>query len=196
MDENSIVLRKVIAVLDELDIPYFVGGSVASGAWGIPRSTHDVDLVVRMTLATDIDGIVSRLQDEFYVDGELIRDAITHQGSFNLLYLLTMIKADVFIAPTTPWREQAWERRRLRPVGVEDGPDAPRLYFASAEDMVLQKLLWYRMAGEQSERQWGDVQGILRVQSALIDLDYLRHWAPEPGVADLLERALSDVGLT
>jgi len=60
---------------------------------------------------------------------------------------------------------------------------------ATAEDTVLAKLDWYRMGGEVSERQWRDVLAILEVQAGRLDLDYLRQWAKELRVDDLLERA-------
>jgi hypothetical protein len=62
---------------------------------------------------------------------------------------------------------------------------------ASAEDTLLAKLDWYRMGGEVSERQWRDVLGVLKVQAGGLDLEYMRRWARELGVDDLLERALA-----
>ncbi len=106
--ETDIVLRKVAALLEDLGVPYFVGGSVASSAWGTPRFTQDIDIVARMTDATDVDAIVARLQDDFYLDADLIRDAIASKGSFNLLYLETMTKADVFVPEETAWRVGEW----------------------------------------------------------------------------------------
>lgn len=63
---------------------------------------------------------------------------------------------------------------------------------ATAEDTLLAKLEWYRMGGEVSERQWRDVLGILKVQAGRLDLAYLRRWAIELKVEDLLERAVND----
>ena len=65
---------------------------------------------------------------------------------------------------------------------------------ASAEDVLLAKLEWFRRGGETSERQWADVAGLLRVGQAGLDRAYLRRWAALLGVADLLERAISEVG--
>lgn len=52
------------------------------------------------------------------------------------------------------------------------------------------KLEWYRMGGELSDRQWNDVLNVIKVQGDLLDLGYLRRWAIQLGVADLLERIL------
>jgi hypothetical protein len=61
--------------------------------------------------------------------------------------------------------------------------------FASPEDTLLHKLVWFRLGDEISDRQWGDVLGVLRVQGERLDQAYLDAWATSLGVADLLERA-------
>jgi hypothetical protein len=67
---------------------------------------------------------------------------------------------------------------------------------ASAEDAVLTKLEWFDMGGRSSARQWNDILGIMSRQGVALDLAYLRHWADTLGVRDLLERALTEAGLT
>jgi hypothetical protein len=123
----------------------------------------------------------------------MIRDAIRERGSFNVIYLDTMYKADVFIPKQTPWAGEQMARRRPERFG--EGDQAVILSVASAEDMVLQKLEWFRMGGGVSDRQWGDVLGILKVQAGSLDDDYLRRWADEPGLSDLLGKALEEAGI-
>src|SRR5688500_7137127 len=75
-------------------------------------------------------------------------------------------------------------------------PDNESILLASAEDMILQKLHRYRLTGERSDRQWLDVQGILKVQgAAALELDYLHHWAAELSLSDVMERAFEDAGI-
>jgi len=65
-------------------------------------------------------------------------------------------------------------------------------YIATAEDIILAKMEWYRQGGEISDRQWRDILGVLKVQAGRLDLDYLQKWAAELNVANLLQRALKE----
>jgi hypothetical protein len=66
------------------------------------------------------------------------------------------------------------------------------LHVHPPEDILLQKLRWYRKGGETSDRQWRDILGIVRVQGEHLDRSYLTENAPALGVADLLTRALNE----
>jgi len=103
-----------------------------------------------------------------------------------------MFKVDVFISKQRPFDRAQFERKAAQVVATEPERTA---CVASAEDTVLTKLEWYRLGGEVSERQWRDVQGVLKVQAAGLDLAYLRRWAAELQVADLLTKALVEAGL-
>ena len=63
---------------------------------------------------------------------------------------------------------------------------------ASPEDSILSKLVWYRSGGEVSDQQWRDVLGVVKMQGAQLDLEYLRKWAAQLRVDDLLDRVLND----
>ena len=65
------------------------------------------------------------------------------------------------------------------------------LYVHSPEDVLLQKLRWYRKGGEVSDRQWRDAVGIVRVQASRLDRSYLTYGAALLGVTDLVERVLA-----
>jgi hypothetical protein len=192
MNLRSIVtaITPVVAVFEELGIQYYIGGSVGSSTYGIPRATFDVDLVADLQ-QEHVSSFVKRLETEYYVDEEMIRDAITHHSSFNLLYLDSMLKIDIFLPKARLFDQE--EYRRVQQEALINGTRTFNM--ASAEDTLLHKLEWYRMGNEISDRQWNDILGILKVRGTMLDLGYLRTWATQLHVADLLDRALVDAGL-
>lgn len=181
------VACEVIEVLEELGIAYHVGGSFASSLHGVPRQTHDLDLVVDLR-PEKVHRFASRLGDRFYADPDMILAAIRREGSTNLLHLDTGFKIDLFIRQPGPFDRS--EFRRHGPQRLSE--DSPReVMVKSAEDTLLRKLQWYKEGRMVSDRQWSDILGIVRTQGDRLDLDYLHYWAGELEVYELLERALA-----
>jgi hypothetical protein len=135
--------------------------------------------------------LVNRLEQHYYIDADTVKDAIRRRSSFNAIHLDTMLKVDVFIPKTRSFDQQ--ELRRVRQKVLEEGTRP--FYTASPEGTILNKLEWYRMGGEVSDRQWNDILGVLKVQGTALDLVYLRRWAANLKVTDLLERAFVDAGM-
>jgi hypothetical protein len=187
LSEPIQVTQKVVTVFDRLEIPYFIGGSLASALYGVARATMDADLVADIHLI-HIPELVSALDGEFYIDAEMIRDAIEHASSFNLIHMETMFKVDIFLLKQRPFDLIQMKRRKVQEVGNETGD---RAYFSTAEDIILAKLEWYRAGGEASERQWRDILGVLNLQGDRLDTRYMQKWAASLGIQDLLARALN-----
>lgn len=185
-------LKPVIATLDQLDVVYCVGGSVASSIHGIPRTTLDVDVVCDLKLS-DVDPFVRFLEPTYYVSEDAVKSAVLHQGSFNLVHYDTMMKVDVFKLKRREFDLQAMQRRVYRPASGATADT--HLYLSSPEDIILNKLEWYRMGEQVSERQWLDVVNVMKVQGELLDRGYLQQWAGDLNLADLLARALTEAGL-
>lgn len=181
---------EVVRVLDELEVPYLLGGSLASSLHGIPRSTQDADLVADLA-PRHVAPLVARLQPAFYIDDERALEAIAGRSSFNIIHLETMTKVDIFPLKPDPLSRREMERRQL--VTLAEEPDAS-LWVASAEDIILQKLAWFELGGGVSERQWQDVLGVLKVRRGELDIEEMRRDAEEAGLGALLRRALDDAG--
>jgi hypothetical protein len=179
------VLQRVIASLEALGIHYMLVGSFASSLHGLARFTQDADLIVDLH-SGQLDAFAQAFASDFYVDPELIQQALKRGTSFNIIHFESSFKVDFFFVSGRNFSREEFSRRLLRQVDPRSEFEA---YVQTPEDAVLSKLDWYRMGGGVSDTQWRDVIGILRTQSGQVDLDYLRKWAGDLGVGDLLERA-------
>ena len=182
------VTLKVTGILEKLGVPYLIGGSLASTLYGMIRTTQDSDIITEMR-PEHIQRFVAALEDEFYIDEQMIVESIQHNSSFNIIHRESMFKVDVFIPRPRPFQKSQFARSRKQTFVFETEVNAN---FASPEDTILSKLEWYRLGGETSERQWRDILGVLKTRAGELDFDYLRTWASELNITDLLDRVLKD----
>ncbi len=132
-----------------------------------------------------VEGFVRALGDDFYVDADMIRDAIQRRSEFNVIYQPAIFKIDVFIP-----RLDVVARNELSRAEVFAFGDRA-LRVITAEDVIAQKLHWYRLGGHVAQRQWEDALGVVKTRRGALDLQYLRETAHALGVLDLLERLLT-----
>jgi hypothetical protein len=188
MDETALkVLLRTVETLNKLEIPYVIGGSFASSFHGLPRTTNDVDLVA-VIKEQQIKLLVAAYEKDFYVDEEMVKRALRQTSSFNLIHFDTSFKVDVFIAKSG-FQEKEIERGQLKKLGT-DGNYC--FYFSTPEDIVLAKLDCYRKGNCLAAQQWSDISNVIRIQGERLDIEYLRNWASELQLSDLLEQALEE----
>ncbi len=185
------IIRQIAQEFDRLEIKYFVGGSLASSLHGIPRATHDVDIIADIK-EDHIPFLVKALESDFYIDTDMIQEAIQHRSLFNVIHLNTMFKVDVFILKTDKVSQKEMVRREQ--YQITDDP-LHTLYLASAEDVILHKLYWFQLGDRVSERQWHDVIGVIQVQYETLDYHYLEQTAQNLRVDELLHQALKEAGM-
>lgn len=182
-------LAELVAVLERLGVTCVVGGSLASGLWGEPRATNDVDVLVDLR-EDQIGELVRALSPAFYVVEPAVRAAVERATSFNVVHYARAHKIDVFVAGVEGLDRAQLERRVVRSLSSDSRPFA----VTSPEDVVLRKLDWFRRGDESSQRQWRDVLGVLKVGGADLDRGYLREAAEREGLAELLARAFDEAG--
>lgn len=177
-----------VRILERLGLDYLIGGSLAASLHGIPRSTQDADLVVDLP-PDRVAELLRALRPQFYADEERARSAVSGQAAFNVIHLETMFKVDLFVLGDDAAAQSEMRRRERHRIGETDADSA---FVASAEDTVLQKLLWYRRGHGVSDRQWQDLVGVLRVQGNRIDRAYLDSWANTLDLRELLDEAFTE----
>jgi len=180
-----LAVQPVIQAFENLSIPYYIGGSVASSIYSMARATLDVDIVADLKI-NQIAHLNQILEHQYYIDEDMIADAIRSASSFNLIHLETMIKIDVFIHKEDSYAEMALRRKRKDT--LEELANV-KFYFSSPEDIIIAKLQWYKIGGFVSERQWLDVIGVIKVQGDLLDKKYLKRWSQKLGLSSLLKDA-------
>ncbi len=182
-DSAEGVLRRVLEALAAADVSYMLTGSLASAFHGAPRTTQDIDIVIAPTLGS-LERFLRQFPPEcYYVSRDAALAAYGTEGMFNVIDLASGWKIDFIIRKSRPFSRAEFERRRTVDLL------GSTLWVASAEDVVIAKLEWAKMA--ESERQIADVAGILRTKGEELDLRYIEQWAEGLGLKEQWAKAKS-----
>lgn len=187
-----IAIRPVIRLFERHSIPYFIGGSVASSKYGRPRSTLDVDLIVDLKLSM-VPILVEALKNDYYIDSDMIAEAIQRSSSFNLIHYDTMIKLDLFLLKKHTYDETSMMRKKTDK--FEDDPEDEDYAFSSPEDIIINKLKWYEMGDRVSDHQWNDILDVIKIQANSLDKEYLKKWCSTFNLSEQLEKAFDESGI-
>ena len=177
------VTKQIADVFQDLKILYMVGGSLH----GIPRATQDIDIIADIK-PNNVKELVNILKKDFYIDEDMIKEALSRCTSFNIIHLETMFKVDIFILKQDQVAKEEMSRRKSYKISEKQN-----LYLTSAEDIIIHKLHWYELGNRVSERQWTDVIGVLQVQGKRLNYDYLKKTANQMNVSELLTQAIEEV---
>jgi len=173
-------VRLVIDALDAAEVEYLIGGAVAAWAWGEPRSTLDLDLVIDVSVETI--GALSRELEKrrMLVPAEIILDALIEERAdlpVNAIHLDSGFKADLYLLrPRDDLRRSALARR----VPVDFGPPVGQVFVHSPEDLIVYKL-WYFSLGRQTKHV-RDIAAILQSLGDEIDFAYIETWVDRKGL--------------
>ncbi|MBW4555938.1 MAG: hypothetical protein KME59_08365 [Trichormus sp. ATA11-4-KO1] len=188
--QDSITLAAELhQIFESINIPYYVSGGVAASLHGEPRSTRDLDLVIAGQ-PNDIDLLVATLEGAGYYCPAGAVEGLKQgrERMLNITHTETIANADLYMTDVSPFAVSQMVRRQL--IDLED---IPKFWVASAEDTILQKLLWRKES--QSEKQWRDVLGIMKLQAESLDYKYLTEWAESLDLVDALSQAFTEAGV-
>jgi hypothetical protein len=179
MEQHELLLF-IVGIFEKLKIPYFITGALASIAYGEPRFTNDIDVVVDMS-STHIDEFKSYFpENEFYLDVDSMRDAIKLRRQFNIIHPESGIKADVIITKRDDFDKSRFSRVKRLDVSESKSAD-----FASPEDVIIKKLEYFKQG--RSEKHLRDIASMLKISSGLIDRAYITSWAKRLTVSEIWE---------
>ncbi|MFQ5733147.1 MAG: hypothetical protein ACE5KM_14500 [Planctomycetaceae bacterium] len=181
--EPEDLLRYAADVCDRLHLTYLVTGSTATITYGEPRFTNDIDIAIDLPGET-VDAFCDAFPlGEFYMNRETVRTAVQNESQFNLIHPASGLKIDFIVLTQSEFNRSRVTRRRELPVLADRC-----VSFASPEDVILMKMIYYREG--KSEKHLRDIGGVLRVQGAGIDRDYITEWAEQLGAGDVWQTIL------
>ena len=183
--DPSELLERLAGTLEDLGIPYLVTGSMATIAYGEPRFTNDIDVVIRL-FEHQVDGLCDAFPfDEFYISRDTVREALEHRTQFNILHPDSGLKIDVMVADDSDFNHSRFERAR----SLSTAP-AATVKFASPEDVIIKKLEFFKEGG--SDKHLRDIAGVLAVMDDEIDRAYIERWVRRLGLTDAWDLVTSN----
>lgn len=183
-------MLEVTSLLEDAEIDFRIGGSLASSLWGQERTTRDADIAAFIS-EPQLEKLEGLVKWPYIMDARDMRAGIIAAAEFSsgqILHAETLDKIDLFILAEDDYNRVQLQNRRF--VEVTVGRSLP---FSSPEDSVITKLRWFVLGNRVSDRQWNDIVQVLEMQHGQLDEEYLARWSSHFGVADLFAEAKSQV---
>ena len=184
-------LKLVLEALKAAHIDYLIGGAIAEWAWGEPRATQDIDIVINLSIES-----VGKLSKELekrdmLVPADVILDTLLEDRAdipINAIHIHSGLKADLYPVRSGDELRLSAFRRRQR---VDYGPQIGRVYVHSPEDLILYKLLYFSISHQPKHSR--DIAAILQGRKDQIDVSYIEEWATRLGLRSLWQELLDSV---
>jgi len=185
-------LKLLLDCLKTTQVEYMIGGAIAEWAWGEPRATQDLDIVIDLPLES-----IGRFSEELkkrdmLVPTDIILDAMMEDRAdfpLNAIHTYSGLKADLFLMKEgDALRQSAFKRRVL----VDYGPPIGEVYVHSPEDLILYKLLYLGLSGQPKHAR--DIAAILHARKNKINLEYIDEWVARLGLASIWNELQDGVG--
>lgn len=177
------LLKAITTLLQKARIPYMITGALSVIFYGRPRASHDIDFIIEAeekNVGSLIKTFLSLPHKEFIIDPTLIKDAVIHKNMFNLLHLPTMLKLDFFLLKNEEFDKSRFQRKKTLNIFGKS------MTFASPEDTILIKLLWYK--DTKIEKHLVDAAFVYQIQEKNLDKSYLNSWAKKQKTTKFLKK--------
>ena len=178
----SEIITDFCSRLAEAELRYLIGGSVASGIWGEPRQTNDVDIEIWLSHSNK-KRFLKVCEPPYHASPSEVDQAIDLIDEYRMVQVMQVdevLKFDCFLQGHSPIDEDAY----MHAVMAELQPGRP-IRVACAEHILVQKMRWFVAGNRVSERQWKDILAVARVSQSL-DWPLVESWSRLLGLEDLV----------
>lgn len=184
-------LKLILESLDAAGVEYLIGGAIAEWAWGEPRATQDLDMVINLPIEAVVRFSKELEKRNMLVPVDIILDAIIEDRAdipLNAIHMYSGLKADLYLMREGDvLRQSAFQRRVL----IDYGPPIGKVYVHSAEDLILYKLMYLGLSGQPKHAR--DVAAILRAKKDQLDFGYIEKWVAQLGLGSVWKEMLDSV---
>ena len=181
--EITAFLKLILDALKAAKVEYLIGGAIAEWAWGEPRATQDLDIVINLPIKA-VGRFSKELENrDMLVPADIILDALMEDRAdipLNAIHMHSGLKADLYLMRDgDELRESAFQRRLL----VDYGPPIGEVYVHSPEDLILYKLMYLGLSGQPKHAR--DIGAILKAKKDQLDYGYIDGWVDRLGLNSL-----------
>lgn len=178
--EITAFLKLILDALKASKVEYLIGGAIAEWAWGEPRATQDLDIVINLPIKA-----IGRFSKELekrnmLVPADIILDTMMEDRAdipLNAIHMYSGLKADLYLMRDgDELRQSAFQRRLL----VDYGPPIGEVYVHSPEDLILYKLMYLGLSGQPKHAR--DIAAILKAKKDQLDYGYIESWVVRLGL--------------
>jgi hypothetical protein len=181
-------LKLILDTLKVSGVEYLIGGAIAEWAWGEPRATQDLDLVINLPIEAVVRFSKELEKRNMLVPADIILDAMMEDRAdipLNAIHMYSGLKADLFLMRDgDALRQSAFQRRVL----VDYGPPIGKVYVHSAEDLILYKLMYLGLSGQPKHAR--DIAAILRAKNNQLEFGYIEEWVAQLGLGSVWKELL------
>ena len=184
-------LKLILETLEVSGVEYMIGGAIAEWAWGEPRATQDLDIVINLPIKA-----IGRFSKELekrnmLVPADFILDTMMDDRAdipLNAIHMYSGFKADLYLMRDgDKLRQSAFERR----VKIDYGPPIGKVYVHSPEDLILYKLMYLGLSGQPKHAR--DIAAILRAKKNQLNLMYIEEWVNRLGFGSVWNEMLDSI---
>ena len=181
-------LKLILDTLKAAGVEYLIGGAIAEWAWGEPRATQDLDLVINLPIEAVVRFSKELEKRNMLVPADIILDAMMEDRAdipLNAIHMYSGLKADLYLMREgDALRQSAFQRRVL----VDYGPPIGKVYVHSAEDLILYKLMYLGLSGQPKHAR--DIAAILRAKKNQLEFGYIEEWVAQLGLGSVWKEML------